>query len=321
VSREVRLGLVGGGRWGRIYAATLERMEGVSLAALSSRNSDNRAIAPEGCPTTSDWRDLIEMAAPKGILDGLIIAVPPEAQMNIAAAAIKAGLPALLEKPVTMDTASAKQLLQLAKTQNSFVMVDHTQLFNPAFRHLKDHLAKLGGAAVVSHISASAGNWGPFRSNIPVLWDWGAHEVAMALDIMGAMPTKATAAVLERRDEQGGIGERVEIQLQFDTVSAAIRLDNLSPDKYRLFEVRADDVSLRYDGVGTHGFASKSAAAQEWKSIKIEGSLPVDNVISEFAKGILAGSNNHEGLRLGADVVAVLEKCQAALKSGETISI
>ena len=42
--REVQLGLVGGGRWGRIYAKSLDRLAGVPLAALSSRNPKNWEI-------------------------------------------------------------------------------------------------------------------------------------------------------------------------------------------------------------------------------------------------------------------------------------
>ena len=321
MDRVVRLGLVGGGRWGRIYAKTLSRMEGVELAALSSRNPENRDFAPAGCLSTSNWRDLIKMAATDGRLDGLIVAVPPAAQVEIAEAAVEAGLPTLLEKPVAMDTASARRLLQLAVSRKSFVMVDHTQLFNPAFRHLRDCLAALGGASAVKQINASAGNWGPFRSNIPVLWDWGAHEIAMTLDIMGRMPSAANATILERRDEEGGIGERVEIQLQFDTVSAVICLNNMSQDKFRLFEVQAGDNHFRYDGVGEQNFAAKPASAGNWEYIKLEDSLPLDIVIKNFAKGIQAGSSGHEGLCLGADVVAVLESCQAAQKSKQPVSI
>ena len=44
------------------------------------------------------------------------------------------------------------------------------------------------GLGPIREIAAVAGNRGPYREDVAVLWDWGPHDVAMALDLVGASP-------------------------------------------------------------------------------------------------------------------------------------
>ena len=317
MKRRVNLGLVGFGRWGRVYAKTINDLEGINLSTVASGKPDIGSLVPADCSVTSDWRNLITDAG----LDGIILTVPPQAQVDIAEAALEAGIPVLLEKPLALDLDSAQRLVRVAEQNRSFAMVDHTHLFHPAYLYLKERLADSGGADSVTWIFAEAGNWGPFRSAIPVLWDWGAHDVAMVLDIMDRSPLRVSASNLERRKQKGGIGERIEMRIEFEKFSATILLDNLRPDKKRLFEVQADEVVLRYDGVAMENFASRPASGADWDSKVIEGPLPLENVLLEFADGIRAGSNNQDGLCLGVNVVAVLEMCQLSLERGGWVSI
>ena len=152
MSDAVRLGLVGAGRWGRVFIRTIGECDGVTLTGLASNNPDARALMPEGCRLTKDWRALISDAE----VDGLIVTVPPPAQCAIATAAIEAGVPVLLEKPLCLDRVEAERLLNLADSRDALVMVDHTHLYHPAYMALKSKLADLGGPGAVTGISAAA---------------------------------------------------------------------------------------------------------------------------------------------------------------------
>jgi len=61
---------------------TISGLAEVSLTRLASRNPDSARIAPRGCIVVADWNDLID---PK-LVDGVIIATPPQSHAEIAMA-------------------------------------------------------------------------------------------------------------------------------------------------------------------------------------------------------------------------------------------
>ena len=129
----IRLGLIGAGRWGRNYIRTINGLPGVRLARLASRNPDSARLIPTGCSIFTDWREMLSSRD----LDGVIVATPPHLHAEMAFAAIDAGLAVLIEKPLTLSVAEAHALRERARERGVLAMVDHTHLFNPAFRALK----------------------------------------------------------------------------------------------------------------------------------------------------------------------------------------
>lgn len=124
------LAIVGAGRWGKVYAATLEE--------LGIRFTIGRA-----------W----------GNCDGVIVATPPETHFPIAREVLQRGVPLLLEKPITLDPQDARELVKLG----GIAFAGHTRLYSPSWRKFKASLSH------VSNVHASAGgtsrnpwwDWGP----------------------------------------------------------------------------------------------------------------------------------------------------------------
>jgi predicted dehydrogenase len=190
--KPLRLGVVGTGPWGRNYARTIAGMSEVTLARVAGR---------------ADWHDLVRA----GDVDAMVVAVPPAAQPEIALAAIEAGRPLLLEKPLALSTEAAERIAAAAAAHSVLVMVDHVHLFHPAWEELKRAAAQRGP---VRSIEAAAGGPGPYRAGVSTLWDWGPHDVAMCLDLLGA-PQAVDAECLEARPAGAGSAERLRLDLQF----------------------------------------------------------------------------------------------------------
>ncbi|MEE9275734.1 MAG: Gfo/Idh/MocA family oxidoreductase, partial [bacterium] len=115
----LRLGLIGAGRWGRAYIRTLKSMAGVELARLCSANPESPKLAGPGCRVTGDWREL----AGAEDLDGLILATPPGLHAEMAGAAAAAGLPVMIEKPLTLDLDEALRLQETFERTGTAVLV------------------------------------------------------------------------------------------------------------------------------------------------------------------------------------------------------
>lgn len=287
--QPLRLGLVGAGPWGRNYIRTIAGLAAVRLARVASRNRETPSLVPRGCVVSPDWRDVA--CAPD--LDAIVVAAPPARHAEIALAAIGNGRPVLVEKPLTLDVASAERILALATERRVLVMVDHVHLFHPGYRALK-HEAR---HARVRGIRAQAGDRGPYRPDVGVLWDWGPHDVAMCIDLLGMEPETADAECLERRRVGSATAERLRLALGFaQGVNATIELSTLD-GRHRRFEVQLDSATLHYDGDAPVPPAD----------------LPLTRAVAEFAQAVQAGAAPLESVQLGVAVVRTLARCDARL--------
>lgn len=314
MAAPVRLGLIGAGRWGRNYIKTIAGLEGIRLAQVASRNAETARLVPAGCAVVSEWRALLN----KNEIDGVIIATPPALHAEMTHAAVQAGLPALVEKPLTLDLKEAHSLRDFVFSSKGFVMVGHTHLYHPAFRTLKKIAQDYGE---ILEIHSTVGNHGPFRPDTPVLWDWGAHDVAMCIDLVNSPPVETKAIYIENRITSEGMGQIVELQLGFrNPIRAVIRVGNILP-RQRRFAVRLESAVLVYDDLAEHRLVVYPDAGENPESrtdghpVPTGRDLPLTCEVREFAKAISAMRRDLSSLDLGVQVVETLARSEAALEA------
>jgi predicted dehydrogenase len=299
----LRLGLIGAGRWGRAYIRTIAGIDAVALAAVASGNPETQSLVPPGCLVTGDWRAMIAMPE----VEAVIVATPPALHAAMATQAIEAGKPVLVEKPFTMNVGEAEAVAALARRHGVALMVEHTHLFAPGFRELVRRIPELGR---LRHLRGLAGNEGPFRLDTPVLWDWGAHEVAMSLAIAGP-PSAQSARLVERRS---GVphAESLSLSLNWQSgLEAEISLSNIAAPKRRRFEAAGERGSLIYDDMAQDKLQFAPASGRAIP-IPVEARLPLTVAVAEFAAAA-RHPPDEAALALGLAVVRVLEACDAAL--------
>lgn len=311
----MRLGLVGAGRWGKRYVVTITSMEGVRLAHLASTNPESAKLVPPDCRLSSDWHT----ATADQTLDGIILATPPATHVEMALRAIASGIPVLVEKPMTLSVDDAHALVDQAHRSGVLVMVDHTHLFSAAFRELKSRGASLGNLV---RTRSAGGNWGPFRPDTPVLWDWGPHDIAMCLELFCTAPLRVEAKRVAVRKSGEGTGEAIEITLDFGARGRAnIRASNVEHCKERYFEATYTGGTLVYDDLSADKLVFKPTPSSPAEVVPLDGSLPLTNVVSEFCRCIRSGEASSASLDLGLQVVQILGTCQARLDAASARSV
>ncbi len=299
----LRLGLLGAGRWGKAYIRTIAALDGANLAAVASANPETASLVPPGCLIERDWRAVV--ASPR--VDAIIIATPPALHHDMAREALLAGKPVLVEKPFTLDVRQAEELAALAERRGLALMVEHTHLFAPAFRALAARVPTLGG---IRSIRGRGNADGPVRADVPVLWDWGSHDVSMCVDLLGR-PAQQSARRLERR---AGIAnaERVAIALAWSgSVAADIEVSNISVPKRRQFEVECRNGSLLYDDLAPVKL-TETGRDGIVKPIAVPSDMPLTAAVSTFV-GAASRPPDPAGLALACDVVRVLAACDQSL--------
>jgi predicted dehydrogenase len=91
-----------------------------------------QACRTHGLPGSTDFPALL---ADPGI-DALVIATPPAPRLELARAALEAGKPLLLEKPVALDAGAIEELQRLALRHQLAVAVDFEYRAVPLFQQL-----------------------------------------------------------------------------------------------------------------------------------------------------------------------------------------
>ena len=299
----LRLGLIGAGRWGRIYIRSIAGMENLALAAVASSNPQTEALLPPGCRQLGDWRALI--ALPE--VDAVIVATPPSLHFIMAKAALEAGKPVLVEKPFTCDVAEAETLAALSRRLSIPLLVEHTQLYAPAFRALAVLIPGMGGLRAI-HARANAE--GPFRPDVPVLWDWGAHDIAMCLSLAG-MPSGCEARRLARRSGVANAETIVIALARQNEATADIVVSNIREPKRRLFEVVCPGGRLIYDDMAAAKL-QRIGDGQAAEPVTVSAGLPLTLALEGFALAAREPPDEAQ-LDLAVATVRVLSDCAQKL--------
>ena len=321
--RTIRLGLAGAGLWGRKLIAALTRRSDIELGAVASRNPAIRALLPAGCAVHEDWRALARCPD----LEGVVIATPPALHAEMAIACLAAGKAVFVEKPLALDPGSADAIHIQAEKSGAVAMTDHVHLFHPAYAELKRRLPAL---APIHGLRSRGGRFGPFRAEVPVLWDWGPHDVAFALDLLGLEPKRVRAEARERRQTTDGMGETLALRLVYeDNTEANLEFGNLYDTPARELIVRCESCDIVLDEYAeaplvrlprreTEGcLPEENAAEGKTEAIPVADGAPLDHALSAFADKIRAGRPDAVHLVLGVAVTKVLARAARALELGK----
>lgn len=300
----IRLGLIGVGRWGQAYVRTIRELPDVMIVRAASRNPETSGLLPEAT-ISGDWREVAEA----NDLDAIVVASPPASHAQITSAAVRSGLPVLVEKPLTIDLREARELRDLVVRERGLVVVAHTQLFNPGYQALRAEVQAVGG---IKRIRSVAGADGPYRNDVPVLWDWGPHDVSMCLDLLRQSPRNcsSTRQVKAIGDRQG---ELVHVILTFPGgMIAELEMSNAFAIRRRDFEVECSGSMFAFSDVPEPGLRRRDQDGAV-QSIPVEAGRPLTRLLQAFIQDVRRVDRSRESLDLGLAVVDVLTRCEATL--------
>jgi predicted dehydrogenase len=133
-----RIGMIGTGWMGDAIAPDAALCDEVELVAVAGRDPARTASFAQryGIPHPVDVDGLLG----RDDVDLVYVATTHESHLELALAALAAGKPVLVEKPLTVDAAEGEQLVAAARTAGLFAMEAMWMRFNPAVRRLTELL-------------------------------------------------------------------------------------------------------------------------------------------------------------------------------------
>ncbi len=184
----LRIGIVGFGKMGVMHGALLQAMDGVDLAAITDTSkfmlSGFKSLFPQ-VKTYQSYRKMIDECG----LDAVIIATPSFNHVEIAQYALARNIHLFVEKPLSNDVQSGRELLKTAAESSAIAMVGFCMRYNPMFAEAKRWIdeGKLGtiqqasASIYCSDVLSEQSGWrfDPKQSGGGVLIDFAVHMLDM----------------------------------------------------------------------------------------------------------------------------------------------
>lgn len=172
---RLRCAVVGAGYLGRFHAqkyAGLARCEFVGIADPSA-GARERLAAELGVAVHADYRDLL------GRVDAVSVATPTTLHHAVARDFLEAGAHVLVEKPIAVTAAEARELIAIAAERRRVLQVGHLERFNPVIVAAAGELS--GPRFIESNRLA------PFKArgtDVSVVLDLMIHDIDLIEDIV-----------------------------------------------------------------------------------------------------------------------------------------
>lgn len=152
MSAPMRIAVAGAGHIGRRHIELIDASADCVLAGIADPAPAANAFAgTRGASWYADHRALLEQEKP----DGLIIASPNALHFQIALDSAQAGVPALIEKPVTDTVAAAQRLCAAVRRTGVPMLVGHHRRHNPIIKAARETMT----SGRLGQLTAVVGLW------------------------------------------------------------------------------------------------------------------------------------------------------------------
>jgi predicted dehydrogenase len=228
-SEALRFGVIGYGYWGPNVVRNLDQLDKADVLGVSDLSASARKRVQKAYPhldVTSDPTELLSSTE----IDAIAVVTPVWTHFELAKSALENGKHVFVEKPFTSTTAQAEELIELAARKNLKIMVDHTFLFTPAVRKIRQLLDE-NALGKLYYYDSTRVNLGLFQHDVNVIWDLAPHDLSIMDHLISQRPE---AIVATGQSHLNGFEDMAFLTLYFpDKIIAHINVNWLSPVKIR----------------------------------------------------------------------------------------
>jgi scyllo-inositol 2-dehydrogenase (NADP+) len=241
----IRVGLVGFGMSGRVFhGPLLSSVEGLELAAVVERNSNNAAQRYPGITT---YRSLDAMLADSSL--GLfVVATPSGTHFQVARQILEAGKNVVVDKPMSTTSAEIAQLIELAAAKNLLLMPFFNRRWDSDFQTIQKLLHQ-GSLGRLVYLESRFDRWRPVQPTARlwkedpsqgggVLLDLGTHLADQVLTLFGK-PESVAADVLSER-EWARADDAFSVRLRYQGFTVVLGANSLCCPPGPRFHLRGD---------------------------------------------------------------------------------
>ena len=299
MSQKVKVGVAGVGHMGKEHARIYAELAEAELVGVHDSNPETARKIAAKCRTRA-FASLAEMVE---AVDAASIVTPTMTHLAIAEPFLRRGKHVLVEKPMAMDTAEARKLVDLAEKHGAKLAVGHVERFNPVLAALEERLGR------PRFIEAHRLSPYPGRStDIGVVMDLMIHDLEIILHLVRSPVTSVDAVgvpVLSKGEDIANARIRFA-----NGCVANLTTSRISPEKLRKIRVFQDDAYLSLDYMKQEGEIYKKLEGKITRDkIPVMKGEPLKNQLAEFVMNVrentdprVAGAHGFEALKLASQI-------------------
>lgn len=158
---SIKLAITGTGFIAKVHARAAQKLPDVELVAVVNHRTESMAAFAAQFGISRQYLD-VETLLRDGGVDALVIGTPNYLHAPQTTAALKAGVHAMVEKPMAMNAAEAEGMLEESQRSGALLMVAHCWRFHPQVRWLRGQVeaGRLGEIVRTKGYGVHV-NWGP----------------------------------------------------------------------------------------------------------------------------------------------------------------
>ncbi|MBS11390.1 MAG: dehydrogenase [Gemmatimonadetes bacterium] len=231
----INAAVVGYGYSGRAFQSYLISLtEGINLYAISTRDTERQAEAKSHYPDAKIFADFDEMLGDDQV-DLVVIATPHDSHADLAVRAMDAGKHVVTDKIMCMNAREARQMIAASERNEVMLSVFHNRRWDWDYLTIRKAIEDgLLGEPYLYQVAimryGSPGRWrGDMASSGGILYDWPAHFVDQALQLVDSSPDRVFCHLAYRDTWETDIGNYGTVTIHYaNDVIYQIEIGNLA---------------------------------------------------------------------------------------------
>ncbi len=179
-SRQLTIGIVGAGRWGRRLATAFGKHGKVAAFCHLGRASTREWI--EGEFPEATVTDRLSNLLGDDQIDAIAVVTPISTHADITSRALTAGKHVFVEKPLATSANVCAALVENAEARGLALFTGHVFLYDPVFNELR----RIASTDPVTAVKTSWHKYGTFDEDLVL--NLMTHELAIGIGLFGTRP-------------------------------------------------------------------------------------------------------------------------------------
>ncbi len=309
----MKTGVVGIGYFGKNHLR--EYINAGHEVIACDLKKENRDFAEEkfNAKTTSDLNELLD----DDELTAVSICTQNSTHYEIAKKFIEKGKHVLLEKPMTLNSKQAFELVDLAEKNNVILSIGHIFRYNNGLIKLRE-LISSGELGEIFLAKLAWTNLNPpFEDNRDIYFDLGPHALDIIYFILGKLPEKISCRGLPFR-KNALQHETAFINCVAGKTLINIDLSWVTPEKNRTVFVVGSEKSALIDCMTQQITLIENPDMSE-KKVFVQASNALVEEIKDFTESIKLNKKTASEGKIGAEIVKLIELCHESVKKEKTV--